>query len=96
MNRTPGKIPPVYGQRIKRERHRKRWSVRQLTEASGMAHSTVQRLEHGQDGSLSTFLALAGALEVPAAVLLADPPCKLCDGTPPAGFICSECGRGAV
>ena len=69
--------------------HREPWSF-------WTAGGPVDWREYGQDGSLSTFLALAGALEVPAAVLLADPPCKLCDGTPPAGFICSECGRGAM
>ena len=91
MNRVPGKILPVYGLRIQRERHRKGWTVRELTQASGMAHSTVHRLEQGHDASLSTFLAVAAALEMPASVLLADPSCWLCDGSPPPGMICSEC-----
>ena len=91
---TSSKIPPVYGLRIQRERRRKGLSVRELSESSGMATSTVQRVEDGQDGSLSTWLALAGALVIPASVLLADPSCWLCDGMPPAGFICSECGTG--
>ena len=88
---TSSKIPPVYGLRIQRERRRKGLSVRELSESSGMATSTVQRAEQGQDASLSTFLALAGALVIPASVLLADPACWLCDGMPPEGFICSEC-----
>ena len=91
MNRIPAKILPVYGRRIQRERHRKGWTLRQLVKASGMSTSTVARLESGQDASLSTFLAVAAALEVPASVLLADPSCWLCDGSPPPGMICSEC-----
>ena len=91
MNRTQGKILPVYGLRIQRERHRKGWTLRQLVKASGMSTSTVARLEGGQDAALSTFLAVAVALEIPASVLLADPSCWLCDGSPPPGMICSEC-----
>ena len=91
MTRITPKIPPVYGLRIQRERRRKGLSVRELSESSGMATSTVQRAEQGQDATLSTFLAIAGALVIPASVLLADPACGLCDGMPPAGFICSEC-----
>ena len=92
MTRITPKIPPVYGLRIQRERRRKGLSVRELSESSGMATSTVQRAEQGQDATLSTFLAIAGALGVPAVVLLADPSCVVCDGMPPVGFICSECG----
>ena len=89
---TSPKIPPVYGLRIQRERRRKGLSVRELSESSGMATSTVQRAEQGQDASLSTFLALAGALVIPASVLLADPSCGVCDGMPPEPFICPTCG----
>ena len=46
---TSSKIPPVYGLRIQRERRRKGLSVRELSESSGMATSTVQRAEQGQD-----------------------------------------------
>ena len=91
MTRPAPKIPPVYGLRIQRERRRKGLSIRELSESSGMATSTIQRAEQGQDAALSTFLAIAGALVIPASVLLADPACWLCDGMPPAGFICSEC-----
>ena len=91
MTRTTPKIPPVYGLCIQRERRLQGLSVRELSEKSGMATSTVQRVEDGQDGSLSTWLAIAGALAIPASVLLADPSCGVCDGMPPAGFICSEC-----
>jgi transcriptional regulator with XRE-family HTH domain len=87
-----GKIPPVYGQRLRRARRAKGWSIRELTVKSGLAHSTIVRAEQGQDPTLATFLALAAALEVPPAAMLADPSCGLCDGMPPAGFICSECG----
>ena len=86
------KIPPVYGSRVRRIRKREGLSVRELSEKSGMSHSTVQRAEQGQDAALSTWLALASALGVPAVVLLADPSCGVCDGMPPVGFICSECG----
>ena len=91
MTRTTPKIPPVYGSRVRRIRKREGLSVRELSEKSGMSHSTVQRAEQGQDAALSTFLAIAGALGVPAVVLLADPSCVVCDGMPPVGFICSEC-----
>jgi transcriptional regulator with XRE-family HTH domain len=89
-------VPPWFGKRIQRERERRGWSVRELARKSGVAASTPLRIEAGQDSSLSSAIAVSSALGLSLDVLLAEPGCGVCDGSPPGGFICSECGRGAT
>jgi hypothetical protein len=44
---------------------------------------------------LSIAARIAVALGTPLGDLVATPVCPQCDGSPPTGFICSVCGRGA-
>ena len=86
-------IPERFGRRIRRERERRGWSMRDLAGKSGLNATTVLRVEQGRDMALSSAVAVAAALELGMDWLLAETHCGTCDGTPPAGFICSECGR---
>jgi len=86
-------VPPVFSRRVTRERERLNWSMRELARRAGMQTNTVIRAENGYDLALSSALALAAALGVSLGALAAEPVCGTCDGTPPAGFTCGECGR---
>jgi transcriptional regulator with XRE-family HTH domain len=91
-------VPPVFGRRLQRERSRRGWSMRDLAArcGEGFSQNTVKRAEDGSDLHLSHAIALATALGTSLDALLAESPCGTCDGMPPTGFICSECGRGNV
>ena len=86
-------IPERFGRRIRRERERRGWSMRDLGSKCGVNASTILRVEQGRDMALSSAVAVAGALGLGMDWLLAETHCGTCDGMPPAGFICSECGR---
>ena len=86
-------VPAVFGRRLRYERELRGWTLRQFGTAAGVNATTVLRAEHGADVALSVALALAEALGIPLAALLTELECARCDGTPPAGFICSACGR---
>ena len=90
-------VPEVFGRRIQRERQRRRWNLRELGDkCGGISANTILRVEAGQNLTLGVAVALAKALGVSLDSLLAEVECETCDGMPPAGFICSECGRGAT
>jgi transcriptional regulator with XRE-family HTH domain len=91
-------VPPVFGRRLRRERSRRGWSMRDLAArcGEGFSPNTVQRAEDGRDITLSGAIVLAAALGTSLDALLATGECEVCDGMPPAGFICSECGRRNV
>jgi transcriptional regulator with XRE-family HTH domain len=88
------KVPAVFGQRLKRERERRGWSMRNLSTRSGTTINSISRAERGGDVNLSTAIAMATALGLPLGVLLGEKECARCDGKPPAGFICMACGQG--
>jgi len=89
-------VPPQVGRRLRREREQRGWSLRQTAARSGVAAATVIRLERGHDGTLTSLIALTGVLGLSLDGLVAEVSCATCDGTPPAGFACGECGRGPL
>jgi len=86
-------VPAAFGRRIKHEREQRDWSMRELGGKSGVAPSSIQRIEKGRDVALSSALAVAAALGLSLGDAFAEPECIRCDGKPPPGFICSACGR---
>ena len=86
-------IPQWFGKRLTREREQRGLSMRQLAAKAEVAPSTVMRAELGGDMALSSAIALASVLDTDVAALLAEPECGTCDGRPPDGFTCRECGR---
>lgn len=87
-------VPVIFGQRIKRERERRGWSLRDLAGKCGhAAPSTPLRAEQGHDLWLSSALAIAAAFGLPLGEMLAEPECAHCDGKPPTGWICPKCRR---
>jgi transcriptional regulator with XRE-family HTH domain len=90
---TAQSVPPVFGRRLRAERERRDLTLRQLATACRVNANTVLRAEQGRDVALSIASALAAGLGLPLSALLAELKCGRCDGTPPAGFICGECGR---
>ena len=57
--------------------------------------SSLSEPEGGSDVALSSAVAIASALGLSLDWLLSEPVCETCDEMPPAGFICTECGRSA-
>lgn len=94
MTQRQNDVPPQLGKRLMRERERRGWSMRDAAAKCGVSAATVCRIEQGNDGALSSVIALSSLLGLSLDALLAATPCPVCDGTPPAGFICGECRRG--
>jgi transcriptional regulator with XRE-family HTH domain len=92
---TPEEMRAVFGRRARKARLERRWSVREMAERSGgaLSPSTVTRAESGREVYLGAAFSIAGVLGTALAELLADPECARCDGEPPAGFSCRDCGR---
>ena len=88
------KIPAIFGQRLKRERERRGWNMRDLHVKSGASINSISRAERGHELTLSTAIAIAEALGLSLGVLLDEKECARCDGEPSAGFICMACGQG--
>jgi transcriptional regulator with XRE-family HTH domain len=87
-------VPAVFGRRVRRERERRGWNLRQLGDASGgVSVNTVMRVEAGNDVMLSNAIMLSAAFGASLGDMLDESSCQTCDGIPPAGFICKECGR---
>ncbi|MFD3955960.1 MULTISPECIES: helix-turn-helix domain-containing protein [Streptomyces] len=59
--------------------------------------SGITRIEKGERRvDVDDLLALAQTLQVPYAQLIEPPPpCPSCQGAPPIGFSCNECGASA-
>lgn len=69
----PGTSIKVNGERLRRTRHRKLLSLRELQEKTGVAANTISRLENGQAGAHgNTIRRLAEGLEVTVETILAD------------------------
>ncbi len=91
---TPAEIRTVFGRRVLRERTARGWSVRELAaRTSGLSPSTITRAENGHEIWLTGALAITAALGMPLAEMFTPPECGRCDGHPPAGFACPDCGR---
>lgn len=90
------KVPPWFGQRVRRERERRGLTLEALGGKCCLDAATIMRTEKGQDPAFSTAIALSAGLGLSLDALLTPMPCGTCDGMPPAGFICSECGRGGA
>lgn len=89
-------VPAIFGQRVKRERERHRWSMRDLQAKSGVSQNTLSRAERGHDLNLGNAIMIAEALGLSLGTLLTESACTRCDDSPPAGFICGRCGRGGA
>jgi transcriptional regulator with XRE-family HTH domain len=87
-------VPPVFGRRLQREREFRHWSLREVAGKAGLNASTIMRIEAGSDASLSSAVILARLYGLSMDALLAESSCEVCDGMPPAGFICAACGAG--
>jgi transcriptional regulator with XRE-family HTH domain len=91
---TPDEARAGFARRVRAERVRRRWSIREASLKSGVSTMTVNRAERGDDLRMGSVLAIAGALEMTMADLFEGPDCKYCGDAPPARFPCPECGRG--
>ena len=88
---------------IKRQRFTRRMTTEQLAESvSGLGRpmyaNTITKIEKLQRRvDVDDLTALATALGVTAAQLLEEPTgCGTCQGAPPPGFACNECGTGST
>ena len=96
MSASQQEVPAIFGQRIKRERERRGWNVRDLRTKCGVSINSISRTERGHDVMLSNAIAITAALGLSLSVLLDERECGRCDGEPPAGFICMACGQGGA
>jgi transcriptional regulator with XRE-family HTH domain len=84
----------AFGQRITRRREALGWSARELARKAGVSASTVVRAEHATgDVWMGIAIKMASALGASLPGMLGEPVCGTCDGHPPKGFTCNECGR---
>jgi hypothetical protein len=58
-----------------------------------LAAATIGRAELGHEVWLSIALTIGDVLGISPGDLFEPPGCGHCDGSPPAGFACPECGR---
>jgi transcriptional regulator with XRE-family HTH domain len=93
---TPAEVRAVFARRVLRERRARDWSMRELAGKAGVSPATVHRAEMGHEVYLSVAVAVGGALGMTLAEMFSPPECGHCDGHPPAGFLCPECGRGGI
>jgi transcriptional regulator with XRE-family HTH domain len=95
--------------RVRALRQQRGWSVRQLADecakhdAPQLTVASLGNIERGQDAdakrrarevTVDELYALAAVFGVaPDALAGPDGQCEVCDGSPPAGFMCLSCGR---
>lgn len=89
---------------LRRERG---WSAREVSErltAAGwpITRASINQIEaNARDGKLvrrvtvDDLMALAEVLGVDPASMLTAPACDACNGVPPGGFTCNQCGSGS-
>jgi XRE family transcriptional regulator of biofilm formation len=72
----------LIGQRVKKLRAQRGWSVAELSERAGVTDRIIRYYESGErrNPSLASLQALAAAFEVPVADLLADPEPEVVSG----------------
>ena len=68
------------------------WSKVDLARAAGSQNADVTRAVNGQACSLALAGRIAAALGRALADMVQPVGCGTCDGSPPAGFSCLECG----
>jgi transcriptional regulator with XRE-family HTH domain len=91
---TPDPIVALFAKRLRRERLARSWSLRDLAERADVAISMLSRAENELScPSLTTAVRVATAFGIPLGDMTGTGVCGNCDGQPPAGFICGECGR---
>ena len=92
---TPVEVHALFSRRVLRERTRQGLSVREMAARSGgrLSPSTISRAEAGREVWLTAALAIADVLGMTLADMFTPPECTHCDGSPPAGFSCPDCGR---
>lgn len=95
--------PVVVGRNVARLRRMKGWSQAQLAielaPKLGRAPWSRQAVNMGEQGKRSwtatEVAAVAGLFGVSPGALFEPSNCVTCDGEPPAGFACMECGASA-
>lgn len=100
MTANPLDPTPAVVARVRQYRKARSLSTQELSDALAehgchMHRSTLAGLEHGRRPTLrlGELYALAHVLDVPVGVLLHGTVCGTCNGAPPAGFACLECGE---
>ena len=87
-------VVALFAARLRRMRHARSWSLAALAEKSGVSSAGLSNIENSKaDPGLSTVARIARAFDIPLGEMVSDSPCGQCDGKPPAGFICADCGR---
>jgi transcriptional regulator with XRE-family HTH domain len=95
MTRPQGdatEVTAVFARQVRAARTARNWSLRALSAASGVDHSTLSRIEKGAGITLGLAARIAGALGMPLPVLLTEAACGHCLDAPPRGYTCQECG----
>jgi transcriptional regulator with XRE-family HTH domain len=70
---TPDETCELFGRRVREARRARKWSLRDLGEKASLSLPVLWRAEAGAGITLRSALLIAGALEIPAAELLAEP-----------------------
>ena len=83
----------VFGARVRRERQRRGWPLRELSAKSGVTINSLSLVERDLGGiGLNSAARIADALGLPLGDLLKPPSCATCYDAPPPGFTCNACG----
>ena len=93
MTARQHQVPAIFGQRIRHERNDRLEHADPQRQNRRVSINTISRAERGGDLTLSNAIAIAAALGLSLDTLLAEPACAQCDDRPPAGFMCTACGR---
>jgi transcriptional regulator with XRE-family HTH domain len=94
MSARQQSVPPAFGQRLRRAREARQWSLREAGGKCGLNASTIMRVEAGRDTEFSSAIILPRLYGLSMDALLAESSCDVCDGMPPDGFACLSCGAG--
>lgn len=86
-------VNEVFGQRVRRLRHHRRWSLRVLHEQSGVAINTLSRTENGHNLYLYSACKLAEALGTDLGRLVGPLRCHTCLDVPAPRTNCADCGN---
>ena len=89
MTAIPGR---AVGARVARLRKEAGLTQKALARSAGISQGWVSQIEGGDGRMTEALERVARVLGTPLAELVAGPACRCCDDTPPAGFICRECG----
>jgi transcriptional regulator with XRE-family HTH domain len=73
LDRRTSQLAGHLGLRVRDERVRRRWPLREVASRAGLSVSFVHAIEHGRPASLGAYAAVAAALGLEAAFELVDP-----------------------